>query len=57
MRVPGVRLRKVAAAAAAWDIMLARRERDAGSLVEAFVKVARQAVPSPGRFPHTGPPV
>jgi len=43
MRVPGVRLRKVAMAAATWDIALARRKDESGPLVEAFVHVARQA--------------
>lgn len=43
MRVPGVRLKKVAVDAAVWDIALARRKQDSGPLVEAFVRVARQA--------------
>jgi DNA-binding transcriptional LysR family regulator len=42
MRVPGVRIRRVALAAAAWDIALARRKRERGPLVDAFVQVARE---------------
>jgi DNA-binding transcriptional LysR family regulator len=42
MRVPGVRLEKVALADAAWDIALARRREDRGPLVDAFVRVARE---------------
>jgi DNA-binding transcriptional LysR family regulator len=42
MRVPGVRLREVHHPAAAWKIDLARRRRDHGPLVDAFVRVARE---------------
>jgi DNA-binding transcriptional LysR family regulator len=42
MRVPGVRMKEVDLAAAAWDIDLARKKRDHGPLVDAFVRVARE---------------
>jgi DNA-binding transcriptional LysR family regulator len=42
MRVPGVRMKEVALAAAAWDIDLARKKEDHGPLVDAFVRVARE---------------
>jgi DNA-binding transcriptional LysR family regulator len=42
MRVPGVRIKRVGLAAAAWDIALARRKRERGPLVDAFVQVARE---------------
>jgi DNA-binding transcriptional LysR family regulator len=50
MRVRGVRLRKVALAAAAWDIALARRRQDPGPLVDAFVRVAREAAQASSRL-------
>jgi DNA-binding transcriptional LysR family regulator len=56
MRVPRVRLKRVAAAAAAWEIALARREHDAGPLVEAFARVAREVSrAAPGYSPPLGP--
>jgi DNA-binding transcriptional LysR family regulator len=42
MRVPGARMKEVDLAAAAWDIDLARKKRDSGPLVNAFVRVAQE---------------
>jgi DNA-binding transcriptional LysR family regulator len=56
MRVPGVRVKKVAVAAAAWDIALARRKQDGAPLVEAFVRVAREVSGAELRYsPPRGP--
>jgi DNA-binding transcriptional LysR family regulator len=56
MRVPGVRLKKIAVAAAAWDIALARRKQDAGPLADAFVGVAREVSGAELRYsPPRGP--
>jgi DNA-binding transcriptional LysR family regulator len=50
MRVPGVRLKEVRLAQAAWDIALVwRRQRERAALVEAFVRVARQVYEERGR--------
>ncbi len=49
MRLPGVRLKEVDHPAAAWKIDLARRRRDHGPLVDAFVRVAREISSEPTR--------